>query len=176
MLTTIEQPIKINLSQMLEILKAVSTHSFIHLETATTVRMNKTNNPYHNRIKKHSTGNFQLCPDYSKRVNNNRLKEGEQNDFVPQTPKGKKHLSPCVLIDTATESKYYLMVEYYEEIQRKVEYRFEGTVIPFENFKHYLPAESENKSQGLDRTVNVLTYGFESIVGFSLNGNKYIVV
>lgn len=148
----------------------------INLITETNVKTNKTGNPYYGQIVKKSKCNFLLCTDYSKRVNNNRDKEEKEMDFVPQSPKGKKHISPCVLTDEKTETKLYLMVERFEEIKPKVQYFFNEDSIEFDMFKQFLPPISDNKSQDLDREVKPLTYLFDSIVGFTFRKKRYVVV
>jgi hypothetical protein len=80
------------------------------------------------------------------------------------------------LTDEKTETKLYLMVERFDEVKPKVVYFHNETPIEFEMFREFLPPVSDNKSQGLDREVNVLTYLFDSIVGFTFRGRKYKVI
>jgi hypothetical protein len=162
--------------QMRTLFMSVVKPEMIHLVTETIPTMNKTGNPYYKEIIKKSKCNFLLCTDYSKRVNNNLVKENKENDFVPQTPKGKKHLSPCVLTDEKTETKLYLFVERFDEIKPKVQYFHNDTPIEKEMFQEFLPKEYGSNTQGLDREVKPLTYLFDSIVGFSFRGRKFQVI
>ena len=162
--------------QMKTLFMEVTKPEMINLVTETIPKMNKTGNPYYGEIVKKSKCNFLLCTDYSKRVNVNRDKEDKEKDFVPQSPKGKKHLSPCVLTDEKTETKLYLFVERFDEIKPKVVYFHNDNPIEFEMFRNFLPPISDNKSQGLDREVKPLTYLFDSIVGFSFRGRKFRVI
>jgi hypothetical protein len=163
-------------TQMLGLFLGVTKPEMINLVTETIPKMSKTGNPFYNQIVKKSKCNFLLCGDYSKRVNNNRVKEGKENDFVSQSPKGKVHLSPCVLTDEKTETKLYLMVERFDEIKPKVQYFHNDTLIEKEMFQQFLPKVYESNTQELDREVKPLTYLFESIVGFSFRGRKFSVI
>lgn len=162
--------------QMKSLFMGVTKPEMIHLVTETIPTMNKTGNPYYKEIVKKSKCNFLLCTDYSKRVNSNRTKEDKENDFVPQAPKGKKHLSPCVLTDEKTETKLYLMVERFDEIKPKVQYFFNDEPIDKAMFQEFLPKQYESNTQDLDREVKPLTYLFDSIVAFSFRGRKYSVI
>jgi hypothetical protein len=162
--------------QMQTLFMGVTKPEMINLVTETIPTMNKTGNPYYKEIIKKSKCNFLLCTDYSKRVNNNRLKEEKSNDFVPQAPKGKKHLSPCVLTDEKTETKLYLFVERFDEIKPKVQYFHNDEPIDKAMFEAFLPKQYESNTQDLDREVKPLTYLFESIVAFSFRGRKFNVI
>lgn len=163
-------------TQMLGLFLGVTKPEMINLVTETIPKMSKTGNPYYGEIIKKSKCNFLICSDYSKRVNNNRVKEGKENDFVPQSPKGKKHLSGCVLTDEKTETKLYLMVERFDEVKPKVVYFHNDTPIEKEMFQQFLPKVYESNTQELDREVKPLTYLFESIVGFTFRGRKFSVI
>jgi hypothetical protein len=163
-------------TQMLGLFLGVTKPEMINLVTETIPTMNKGGNPYYGEIIKKSKSNFLLCTDYSKRVNNNRVKEGKENDFVPQSPKGKKHLSECVLTDEKTETKLYLFVERFDEIKPKVVYFHNDTPIEKEMFQQFLPKVYGSNTQELDREVKPLTYLFDSIVGFTFRGRKYKVI
>jgi hypothetical protein len=162
--------------QMLGLFLGVTKPEMINLVTETIPTMSKTGNPYFGQIIKKSKCNFLLCTDYSKRVNNNRVKEEKENNFVPQSPKGKKHLSPCVLTDEKTETKLYLMVERFDEIKPKVVYFHNDTPIEKEMFQQFLPKVYDIGTQDLDREVKPMTYLFESIVGFTFRGRKFSVI
>ena len=155
---------------------SVTKPEMINLVTETIPKMSKTGNPYFEAIVKKSKCNFLLCTDYSKRVNNNRIKEDKENDFVPQAPKGKKHLSPCVLTDEKTETKLYLFVERFDEIKPKVAYYHNDEPIEKAMFQEFLPKQYESNTQDLDREVRPLTYLFDSIVAFSFRGRKFSVI
>ena len=162
--------------QMKNLFMSVTKPEMINLVTETLPKMNSTGNPYFGQIVKKSKCNFLLCTNYGVRVNNNRVKEGKENDFVPQAPKGKKHLSPCVLTDEKTETKLYLFVERFDEIKPKVQFYFNDEPIDKAMFQEFLPKSSSSNTQELDREVKPLTYLFDSIVGFSFRGRKFSVI
>jgi hypothetical protein len=171
-----ETIVLITRQQMKSLFMEVTKPEMINLVTETIPTMNKTGNPYYKEIIKKSKCNFLLCTDYGKRVNNNRLKEDKENDFVPQAPKGKKHLSPCVLTDEKTETKLYLFVERFDEIKPKVQFFFNDEPIDKAMFQEFLPKPSDSGTQDLEREVKPLTYLFDSIVAFSFRGRKYSVI
>ena len=162
--------------QMLGLFLGVTKPEMINLITETIPTMNKTGNPYYGQIIKKSKCNFLLCTNYGVRVNNNRVKEEKENDFVPQAPKGKKHLSACVLTDEKTERKLYLMVERFDEIKPKVMFFHNDEPIDKAMFQEFLPKQYESNTQELDREVKPLTYLFDSIVAFSFRGRKFSVI
>lgn len=162
--------------QMKTLFMSVTKPEMLFLVTETIPAMNKTGNPYYKEIVKKSRCNYLLCTDYGKRVNNNRIKEEKENDFVPQAPKGKKHLSPCVLTDEKTETKLYLFVERFDEIKPKVQYFYNDEPIDKAMFEAFLPKPSASNTQELEREVKPLTYLFDSIVAFSFRGRKYSVI
>jgi hypothetical protein len=162
--------------QMIGLFMGVTKSEMINLVTETIPEMKKGGNPYHNQIVKKSKCNFLLCTDYSKRVNNNLVKEDKEKDFVSQSPKGKVHVSPCVLTDEKTGTKFYLMVERFDEIKPKVEYSFQNNSIDKVMFENFLPKTYKSNTQNLDREVKPLTYLFDSIVGFTFRGKKFKVI
>jgi hypothetical protein len=162
--------------QMVGLFMDVKRPEMINLVTETVPKMKKTNNPYFDCVVKKSKGNFLICTDYSKRVNNNRDKEQKETDFVPQSPKGKIHVSNCVLTDEKTQTKFYLMVERFDEVKPKVQYFFNDEPIDKDLIVDFLPKVYESNTQDLNREVMVLTYLFDSIIGFSFRGRKYSVI
>jgi hypothetical protein len=175
-ITNNEVVVLITRPQMRTLFMSVTKPEMINLVTETIPKMSKTGNPFYNQIVKKSKCNFLLCSDYTKRVNNNLVKEDKENDFVSQSPKGKVHLSSCVLTDEKTETKLYLFVERFDEIKPKVQYFHNDTPIEKEMFQQFLPKVYESNTQGLDREVKPLTYLFDSIMSFSFRGRKFRVI
>lgn len=165
----------ITVSELVEILAKLEKPTFANIVTETTVRMNKTNNPYFGLITKHTKTNILLCSDYEKRVNNNLEKEEKETDFVAKTNKVGKHISKCVLFNDKT-NKYYLEYERFIEIAPTVSYTMNGEPIEKETFKDFLPPVYENKSQGdLERKVLVQSVTIDNIKEISIDKVKYIV-
>jgi hypothetical protein len=167
---------QITQTELIEILKGVEKSTFIHLVTTTPVGMNKTDNPYYERVIKKSSCNFLIGNDYEKRVNTNITKEDIETTFKSGELSGKEHISKCVLIDTKTRSKFYLMVERFVEIKPKVEFIFEGNPIEKILFESYLKKVSENKSQPQEKKVIVNTPLIENIKQITINKEVYEII
>lgn len=171
--------VQISKTELIGLLNGIEKSTFVHLLTETKVRMNKTGNPYFDRIVKKSSCNYLMGNDYGKRVIVNGEKEGipsEENTFEVEEMKGKKHVSKVVCIDTKTESVYYLMVERFDEISPKVEYVCEGNPIEKQLFESYMVKVSESKKQPQERKVKVLTFKIDNIKEISFGKEKYQVV
>jgi hypothetical protein len=169
----------ISKNELLELLNGIEKSTFVHLLTETKVRMNKTGNPFFDKVIKKSSCNYLMGNDYEKRVITNGENEGipsEENTFEVEEMKGKKHVSKVVCVDTKTESVYYLMVERFDEIQPKVEYTFEGNPIEKQLFESYMVKVSESKKQPQERKVKVLTFKLDNIKEISFGKQKYQVV
>lgn len=167
---------QITQTELIEILKGVEKSTFIHLVTTTEVGMNKTDNPYFKKVIKKSSCNFLIGNDYEKRVNTNITKEDIETTFKSGELSGKEHISKCVLTDTKTRSKFYLMVERFVEVKPKVEFIFEGNPIEKMLFESYLKKVSENKSQPQEKKVIVNTPLIENIKQISINKEVYEII
>ena len=174
-MTQIKTPITVNQQELITLLNEVKGSTFVNLVTETTVRMNKTGNPYFGKVIKRSSSNYLMGNDYEKRVQSNEKKEGLEPDFEVEEMTGKRHISKVVCIDTKTESIHYLMVERFDEIKPTVEYKFEGNPIEKQLFESYMVKVSESKKQVQERKVMVITPKIENIKEISFEGNKYIV-
>jgi hypothetical protein len=162
--------------ELINLLNGVEKSTFVHLVTETKVRMNKTNNPYFDKVIKKSSSNFLMGNDYEIRVHTNEGKENLEPTFEVEEMKGKKHISKVVCIDTKTESKFYLCVERFDEIKPKVEFSFEGTTIEKMMFENYMVKVSESSKQQQERKVKWLTYGIDSIKQISFNKEQYEII
>jgi hypothetical protein len=170
---------QITKTELIELLNGVEKSTFVHLVTETKVRMNKTNNPFYDKVTKKSSSNFLMGNDYENRVLGNGKKEGisvEENTFEVEELKGKRHISKVVCIDTKTETKHYICVERFDEIKPKVEYVYEGNTIEKMLFESYMVKVSESQKQPQERKVKWLTYGIDSIKQISFNKEQYEVV
>lgn len=134
-------------------------------------------NPYYGGIYKVSSKTYRLVTDYEKRVHINLTKEGKDpSQFVVESPKGKRHISKSLLTDILTESKFYVMVEWFPEIKGKTEYEFEGNSIDKTLFGKWISdRESTNQKQGLNREVTPITPDFDNILEVSVGGEVYQV-
>lgn len=61
-----------------------NANATIMLETATDPKMNKRNNPYYGRVKKHTAYIGISFDNYAEEVNTRRTEEGKDNGFIPK--------------------------------------------------------------------------------------------
>ena len=172
----INQTLRITRTDMVSVFNNVEKPTFVNLVTNTIVRMNKKGNPYHDQVIKHLSSNFYIGSNYEDRVNNNLIKEDKENTFVSSTPSGKRHISKCILTDTKTETKFYLMCEWFKRSYPKVSYKFQNDSIDKVLFEDYLIKRTESVKQDLDKKVNIVTYGIESIKEVRMNKTLYILI
>ena len=164
---------EITYGELLNLLHSVNKPTFVHIVMETPVRMNKTGNPYYGLITKKTSGNYLIGTDYEQRVNNNSEKEGLERTFVVEPPKGKEHISKCVLVDTKTHTTHYLMMERFDEIVPQVEYYQGNDPIEKVLFESYMTKVYESTKQEQDRkhAVHAVVQGKRSI-----DGMKYEVL
>ena len=162
-------------SELIVLLNGVNSSTFTNVVTETKVRMNKTGNPYFDKVIKRSSCNYLMGNSYEDRVDTNYRKEGLEETFQVEKPSGKEHISKVVLIDTKTRSKHYLMVERFDEIKPVNEYKMEGDPIEKMMFESYMVKVSESQKQEQERKVSVITPLISNIREISFGGEKYIV-
>ena len=162
--------------ELLNVLNQIEKPTFVHIVMETPVRMNKIGNPYYGLITKKTSGNYLIGTDYEQRVNNNSEKEGMERTFVVEPPKGKRHISKCVLVDTKTESVHYLMMERFDEIHPQVEYYQGNDPIEKVLFESYMTKVYESTKQEQDRKVTPITPKLDNIRQISIEGMKYEVL
>jgi len=163
--------------ELLNVLNQIDKPTFVHIVMETPVRMNKTGNPYFGQVIKRTSGNYLIGTDYEGRVNNNSEKEGLERNFVVEPPKGKEHISKCVLIDTKTGTTHYLMMERFDEIHPQVEYHLiNGDPIEKVLFESYMVKVYESTKQEQDRKVTPITPKLDNIREMSINKMKYEII
>ena len=168
---------EITKQELINLLNQVEKQTFVHIVMETKLRMNKTGNPYFDLITKRSSGNYLIGTDYEKRVNSNMSKEGvEEPNFEVEPPKGKRHISKCVLIDTKTETVHYLMMERFDEVKPQVEYLMDGDPIEKQLFQDYMVKVYKSMKQTQDRKVTPITPKIDNIKEMSIDGMKYEVI
>lgn len=161
--------------ELITLLSTIEKPTFTNIVMETKVRMNKTNNPYYDKVVKRSKCNYSLGVNYENRVNNNEKKEGLEGNFETEKPSGKTHISKCLLIDDKTQSVHYVMLERFDEIKPTNEYIFEGNEIEKQLFEGYMTKVYESQKQEQERKVMVITPKLENIKEISLNGIHYTI-
>ena len=186
--TTQKNPMKVTKSEIINIIKEVeekNPNTFVGVKMKTLFRevLQKTKdtkevNPYYKEIYKVSSKTYRLVTDYQQRVWNNLIKEGKDpNTFEVESPSGKKHISKSLLTDKETETKTYLMVEWFPEIKGTTEYEYRGNSIDKTLFEKWISdRESSNEKQGLDREVKPITPDLDNVLEISVNGNRYELI
>jgi hypothetical protein len=167
--------IKVTENELLEILKGLEKPTFTNIKSKVVTRMNKTGNPYFQKVFKTTEGNYFIGGDYEKMVNSQIKKEDlEGIDFKSQECKVGNHVSKCILYNDNTK-KHYLQHYVFKEIPLKSTFEFEGNEIEKQMFESYMVKKSENKSQPQERKIFPPTFMMSSILEISLNGNRYVV-
>lgn len=173
--------------ELIEIIKGIeetTPNTFVGIKMKTDYtdvlkksKQDGTINPYYKGIKKITSKTYRLVTDYQKRVHNNLVKEGKNpEEFQVESPKGKKHITKSILTDTETETKKYLMVEWFPEINGTTTFEFEGNEIDKQLFEKWISvSESSNQKQGLDREVKPITPNISNILELSVGGTQYII-
>ena len=137
-------------------------------------RTTKEPNPYLGKVKKITHTVLSIGNNYESAVNNRLTKEGKENDFVAQGITGRVHISDMILESVKDPNQHYLEVFAMTNTPPKVEYRMDdGTIVPIEKIKPFLPVVKENEGQGLDNPVKVLSYKLESIVEVKIGDYKF---
>jgi hypothetical protein len=175
--THIMEKSKIGVSEMemVNILMGLEKPTFTNILSKIKVRMNKTGNPYHERVFKTTEGNYFIGGDYEKMVNNQIKKEDlEGIDFKSQECKVGNHVSKCILYNEKLDT-YYLQHYVFKEIPLKSTFEFEGNEIEKQMFESYMVKKSENKSQPQERKIFPPSFKMSSILEISLNGNRYVI-
>ena len=168
----------VNHTEMVNFLKTVETGTFINMVMLTDVRMRKTNNPLFGKVKKLTSGNYLVGNDYENRVRSNQVKEGDEPTFESEKPKGKTHVTKCVLVDDKTGQTHYLMVERFDELKTQSEYVTKDfdmlDDVQMELVKQFKYQNYQSKKQTQDRKVMVITPKIENILSVTIGKTKYI--
>ena len=164
---------KVSKDQMLTVVKNVVSPTFVNVELLTVVDMNKTNNPFYNRVTKSSKRNYLLGSEYLKRVIKNMKNEGLEPDFQVEKPKGKTHVSGSVLVSDKDPNQFYVMLELFDEIPPVTEYFLDGEPVEKQVVEGYFKPVYESKKQEQERKVKVITPKIESIRKMSILGHVY---
>jgi len=154
-------------SELTEILKSVVRGTFAYFEINTIPSMNKTGNPYYNRVTKITKGNILIGGDYQKRV----IKNTGNEDFVPERNNVGEHTGEgsCVIYNEKYD-RYYLQYEWFEQVIPKATYKYEGNPIEKQMFSDFMRAWTGNKYN-----VNVQSVKMENIKEIHFGHVHYVV-
>ena len=160
---------KMSSVELVKFLSTIKGCEFVVADTTTNVRMNKTNNPYYNRVTKKVSAEYMFNAEYESAVNRRLKKEGFDNNFKSEglkygewveykkvlTHKGELYIRLYPLKNKVFEQKYY--------IDNRL-----ATPEEVATLKEFLPNKSESKKQkdyGLDenKQLVVTQFNFKSI-------------
>ena len=191
--TTIQGIDTLNHAELEQFIRSKEGNNFqqlmsVHMRTkptdfVKTSKLDGATNPYWAHIKakaliKDQTKRVPLLTDYQKRVRNNSAKEGIEEVFEAEAPKGKIHISKCLYTDIATETKRYIAFESFNEIKDKYPTYWVGDIeVPFDNLRNwYNPSTQGAEQNGIKRKINIFAPLFDSIVSIKDNGILYTIV
>lgn len=158
--------VSVTSTELTNVLMNVERGTFGYLHFETKVRMNKTGNPYFDRITKVTKGNIYLGGNYEQRVRN----ETGNTEFVPEKNNVGEHISKCVLHNDNT-NKDYLQYEWFEEVLPKSKYLLENDEVEKSLFESFMTKYTPNKNG-----VNVQSVTISNIKECHIDGKEYIVV
>lgn len=174
----IQQTLKVDYNTLVNVISTITKGDFVYVDYSKIVSMNKGGrqnlNVYYNRVIKNVKGRVRPLGDYEKRVTNNRLKEGNENEFEVGVNKVGVHISPCVTFNEKL-GKHYFIHEYFNEIPVKVEYSCDNNPIEKHLFQEYMIQRTTPKNQEVDRVVNVCQLFIGNINEITINKTKYIL-
>lgn len=168
------QPMTIPSDDFRKILTDVKKPTFVNMVTKILVKMNKTDNIYHNKIYKTTNGNYFIGGTYEDMVNERMKKEGMTPTFVSESNSVGEHLSQCVLFNEKT-NLYYLQYFVFNNSIHDVNYEFNGNWIDRELFRSFEIKRSESSRQPQENKHRVLSVKINNIKEMSLNGQRYII-
>lgn len=156
------------MTKLEQITETIKTKEVVDIETATEPKMNKTNNPYYGRVKKHTVYlNVDFGKNYTDEVNRRRAEEGKSTDFQAQ-----KSLYESVNEYFVKRGKQvYLRFMFSKDTETKSIYTIDGrpaTDAEVEEIKAFMPSKGKHTNQGLEHQVDLRIVKIENIV--SLGG------
>lgn len=170
------QIIELNVNELTNLLKSKEKGTWCFMETETKVRMNKTGNPFFDKVTKKTYWNVLMGNSYKDRVE----KETGITEFTPEKNNVGGHVSKCVLHNDKT-GKDYLQFENFDYksipnypkqfIPKNPEYTYEGNIIDKMLFESYMIQSTPNKYG-----VTFLSVTISNIKRIHMDGNEYIVV
>ena len=177
---SVKQTLTINEQELLTILMNVTKPTFTHIVSKTiptmTVksRIDKSPNPYLNKVTKVTKGNYFIGGSYEDMVNTRCVKEGLEPTFESVECSVGHHISKCVQYNDRTELNY-LQYFIFPTSNIKSEMFFEGNQIEKQLLESYLTTKSESSRQPQENKHIVQSFKLSSIEEITLGGTHYIV-
>lgn len=153
---------------------------FMSAVIASEPRMNKTGNPYWGHVLKIQKIRAAAGFGYEKLVNNRLVREGKDDDFDAQKPKGRHHLPNSRIITESDKEPgvYYmnmfLLSDNYQSYVTYIDKRT-GEKIDEKELKQYMPDSKKYSptQNGLGNKVMIIVPKLENIKELSCGGFAY---
>lgn len=163
-------------SEFISYVESIKGCQFGSIETITNVRMNKTNNPFYGRVKKHSIASIQINYSYENAVNNRLEKAGNERTFKSGKLTWGEWLIPNKVI--INKGKYYLRTYEVNGSKPNVVYLIDdrkATIEEIEQFNQFIQTSESSKKQeneGLEKEKQVKPNNpeFSNIKRIKING------
>jgi hypothetical protein len=173
--TNTKLEVKISREELLTILMGIEKPTFTNILYRVKVKMNKTNNPYFERVFKTTKGNFFIGGTYEDMVIVQIEKQGLEIEFESKECNVGQHVTKCVQFNE-NHNKHYLQYFTYKNSYHGTEYEFEGRNIERELFQSFEVKKSESSTQPQDNKVKPQSLTIDNIRKISLFGTRYNVV
>ena len=168
-------PQTISTAVLIAKLMAVKGARFLTITTETEPKMRKTNNPYFGNVVKRSTANVTMNFSYENAVNNQRVREGNGQDFVAQPRKwGEKIPGTCFV----THNNQMYMEVKYNAAPSNIEYflKSTGETIAKDMLTTWLQESNSNaEHQGVEKEIVLRDVKLVNVKELKMNGEHYIV-
>jgi hypothetical protein len=175
----VEKTMSVEYNTLVGIISQIVKGDFVYVDYTSLVNMNKGGrqglNTYYNKVFKNVKSNVRPLTDYEKRVNNNRVKEENDTEFVVGRNKVGEYFSPCVSFNEKL-NKHYFKFEFFEGVKVNVDYIYEGNSIDKQMFESYMIKRSTPTNQELDKTINVSQLYIGNINEITINKTKYKLI
>lgn len=137
---------------------------------------------YRNRVTKKQNHNVQLNFSYSNAVNNMRLKEDKEADFVAAAPKWGTRIPGTPIImhckKGETETNAYLMTRVFKSSPSEyyLDNKFVDDIPTVDAIRGDMNKPYSNKAhQGIEKEVIIRTFKLSSIRAITMDGQTHIV-
>lgn len=148
--------------------------NIVSIVTKTTPRMRKTDNPFYDKVEKVSKVNGIINWRYSNAVNNQRKREGKEDDFQAVERRWGQRIKGTPLVEH--KGKYYLEMKVERKLNSEYIHKEKGEKLDMEQLGAFLYTNSSSKRQNLEKEVVLRDYKLDSIDTIKMNGEEYKVV
>ena len=157
----------ISISELVDILLKVKGSTMVGFTSETVPRL-LAGNPWVNLVKS-SRVNANLCFDYEKAVNRQRIREGKVADFVVQPRKWGKHIGKSPVVEH--KGKLYLNAKINSST---AVYIADGKIVTDAEVYAWM-GEKHSGRQHVDKTVESRDFSMENIRELRMDGIEYII-